>query len=362
MPVEHAWGGHAHADRPAPVRGRVRQERADPPLRLAARRHGGPDAGLRPHPRGDHGDGGRLHGGALGRDLRPRAERDAGRGVRGRHDRALRGVDRPRAERHQARAGLLDGQPARLHVPGLRRGRLRGRGLPPHDPRVLQGPALPRLRLRDPRHVGRAGHAQHGRAQGQAALDAPDDARGLHGHRGRAAPGRLLLQGRDPLVRLQDRRLRPVGLGHGVRGGGHDRLLHVPPVPHDVQRDVPGHRRAGAPRARVADVDDRAPAGAGRGLDRGRLPGRPRGPRHPLGLPNWFEHFLEPVFAGRPPRAGRGLHGRGARPRRGAGAHGRQRGRRPRRASSLAWSFYKRAPGDPGAAGGLAAPASTACC
>ena len=60
---------------------------------------------------------------------------------------------RPRAERHQARARLLHGEPARLHVPGLRRGRLRGRRLPPDDARLLQGAALPRLRLGHPRHV-----------------------------------------------------------------------------------------------------------------------------------------------------------------------------------------------------------------
>ena len=34
---------------------------------------------------------------------------------------------RPRPERHQAGAGVLDGEPARLHVPGLRGGGLRGR-------------------------------------------------------------------------------------------------------------------------------------------------------------------------------------------------------------------------------------------
>ena len=60
-------------------------------------------------------------------------------------------IDRAGAERHQARAGVLDRQPARLHVPGGRRGRLLGGGLPPVHPRVLQGPALPLLRLGDPR-------------------------------------------------------------------------------------------------------------------------------------------------------------------------------------------------------------------
>jgi NADH-quinone oxidoreductase subunit L len=38
----------------------ARASRADPALRLAARRHGGPDAGLGAHPRGDDGDRGRV--------------------------------------------------------------------------------------------------------------------------------------------------------------------------------------------------------------------------------------------------------------------------------------------------------------
>ena len=35
-----------------------------------------------------------------------------------------------------------------LHVRRARRRRVDGRDLPPHDPRLLQGPALPRLRAR----------------------------------------------------------------------------------------------------------------------------------------------------------------------------------------------------------------------
>ncbi len=49
----------------------------------------------------------------------------------------------------------------------LRRGRLLGGDLPPVHARVLQGPALPRLRLGDSRPGRRAGHAPHGRAEGQ---------------------------------------------------------------------------------------------------------------------------------------------------------------------------------------------------
>ena len=47
---------------PAAVRRRDRQERADSAVRLAAGRDGRPDAGVRPHPRGDDGHGGRVHG------------------------------------------------------------------------------------------------------------------------------------------------------------------------------------------------------------------------------------------------------------------------------------------------------------
>ena len=50
--------------------GATGKSRADPAVRLAARRHGRPDAGLRPDPRRDDGDGRRLHGGPQRRALR----------------------------------------------------------------------------------------------------------------------------------------------------------------------------------------------------------------------------------------------------------------------------------------------------
>jgi NADH-quinone oxidoreductase subunit L len=51
MPVEQAWGGTLTVIGLLLFVGRVREERADPALRLAARRDGRPHPGLRPHPR-----------------------------------------------------------------------------------------------------------------------------------------------------------------------------------------------------------------------------------------------------------------------------------------------------------------------
>ena len=114
----------------------------------------GPTPVSRPDPRRHHGDGRRLHGGPHARPLScwRRSRWRWWPWIGGAHG-ALRRHHRPGAERHQEGAGLLDGQPARLHVPGGRRGRLRRRHLPPGDPRLLQGAALPRRRQRDPRPV-----------------------------------------------------------------------------------------------------------------------------------------------------------------------------------------------------------------
>ena len=55
------------------VHRRDRQVGAVPLVRLAAGRHGRPDAGLGPDPRRHHGDGRRLHGGPLERPVPPDA-------------------------------------------------------------------------------------------------------------------------------------------------------------------------------------------------------------------------------------------------------------------------------------------------
>ena len=146
---------------------------------------------------------------------------------------AVGGDGRVRAARHQEGAGLLDRQPARLH--GVRR-RLRGlrRGDLPHDhPCLLQGPALPRRGLGDPRPGRRAGHAAHGRAAQAHADHGRHDGRGMARDRGRPAVRGLLVEGRDPDQRLGQ---EPGAVGRHVDRGGAHRVLHEPPHLHDVLR------------------------------------------------------------------------------------------------------------------------------
>ena len=154
----------AHADLPAAVHGRHGQVGAVRAAHLAARRHGRPDAGLRADPRRHHGDRRRVHGGAAVAAVRARARRAELRHLHRRHHGDLRRDRRPGAERHQARHRLFDLFAARLHVRRHGQRRLFDRHVPPVHPRLLQGAAVPRLRLGDPRHASRAGHAAHGRA------------------------------------------------------------------------------------------------------------------------------------------------------------------------------------------------------
>ncbi len=190
---------------------------------------------------------------------------------------ALRRHHRAGAERHQEGAGLLDHLPARLHVRRAGHRRLRGGHLPPADPRLLQGAAVPRLRQRDPRDGARpsrggtrtrdAGACGHGARRhtitqsgtGHPQSFDPQDMRNMGGllrkmprtawtfiigglalsrlpHRHR----RLLEQGRDPGRRLGQRphaRLRRAGAGRAA-----DRVLHRPPDRDDLLRQA-AHRR-----------------------------------------------------------------------------------------------------------------------
>ncbi len=80
--------------------GRLRQVGAVSAVRLAAGRDGRSNAGFRAYPCCDHGDCGRVHGGALQRAVRAGAKRDEDGRHHRRADRHLRRDHRPGAERH----------------------------------------------------------------------------------------------------------------------------------------------------------------------------------------------------------------------------------------------------------------------
>ncbi len=180
--------------------GRLRQVGPAAAAHLAARRHGGPHAGLLPDPRGHDGHRGRLpdrahvpavRAGAAGR-RHQRGDRHGHAAVRG-HRGA--GGDRP-----QAGDRLLHDLADRLHDPRGLGGGLRRRAVPPHDPRLLQGPALHGGRLGDRRDGRQPVAGPHGRlSQGHAV-----HVRDLHHRRpgpvGLPADVRLLLQGRGAVA------------------------------------------------------------------------------------------------------------------------------------------------------------------
>ena len=287
--------------RPAGVRGCDGQERPVPAPRLAPGRHGGPDAGLRPDPCRHDGQRRRLPGRARQPAVRPRAGGD-GRRRRDRHlHRDPRGVDRVHPDRHQARARVLHALAAGLHVRRAGRGRLRRGDLPPDDPRLLQGPAVPRVGLGDPRRRWRAGHEPDGRAVAEDPDHALDDAHRHDRDRRHPAARGLLLQGRDPGRGVQVRVL--LGLGDRPRGRGDDRVLHVAPDGQDVLRRVTGGPARGAEDPRVAvDHDPAAHPARDPGRAAGHRPGHAARRLHAQGLAGAGLHRVRGVPLRRAPR------------------------------------------------------------
>ena len=134
---------------PAAVHRRHGQVGAARPAHLAAGRHGGPDAGLGPDPRRDHGDRRRLHG-------LPRCRRCSNaRRPRWRSSRS----SAPSTAFFAATIGLTQNDIKRViaystcsqlgymfFAAGV--GAYRGGDVPPVHPRLLQGAAVPRRRAR----------------------------------------------------------------------------------------------------------------------------------------------------------------------------------------------------------------------
>ena len=223
------------------ARRRRRQVGPDPAPHLAPRRYGGPDAGLGADPRGDDGDGRRLSGRAHPPAVRERARHPRSRGADRRRHAAHGRSDRRRPDRHQTHHRLLDHEPDRLHVRRRRSRRvLVGHG-PPADARLLQGPALPRRRHRDPRAERRAGRAPDGRApQRPPAHDGPHVDRDDRAHRLLAH-----LEGRHPGGRLREgRNARDDRLGgRPHRGVLHGRLRGAAHAAHVLRPEVDVRRR-----------------------------------------------------------------------------------------------------------------------
>src|ERR1700694_5880418 len=217
-----------------------RQIRPDSAPHVATGRDGRPYPGQRPHPRCHHGHRGGLPGWAHAPHLRHRGLRPRRGGDRRRGHRALRRHDRDRPDRHQARAGVLDHEPDRIHVPGGWHRRLLGRLLPPPLARLLQSPPLHGRGQRHPRDARRAGHAQ---VRGPAQTAPPHIV--VVPHRVGLARGcdsirRLLLEGADPRRRVLETRRIACRRGLGVRlhHSPDHRLLHRAHVVDVVRRQT----------------------------------------------------------------------------------------------------------------------------
>ena len=214
-----------------------RQVRADPAPHMASGRDGGPDPGVRAHPRGDDGHGRRLSARACSSDLRSGSRHSASRSHPGRGHASRRRSHRARAMGHQARDRLLDDVADRLHVHGRGSRRLRLRDLPPDDARLLQGAALHVGRRRDPPPRRGAGHPPDGRPERRDAANSHRVPRRCPRAGRHPSLRRLLVEGRDPRLRARDRRdARLDALRRRARRGAPHRCICVSPLLHGLPR------------------------------------------------------------------------------------------------------------------------------
>ena len=140
-----------------------------------------------------------------------------------RDHRAVHGLPRHRAERHQARGGLFDAVAAGLHDRGARRLGLFGRDVPPDDARLLQGAAVPRRRFGHHRHAPQSGHPLHGRPEEVHADHLDHLADRLAGADRHAFPVGLLFQGNH---HRGGQAVEPAGGRHRLLGGADRRVRH----------------------------------------------------------------------------------------------------------------------------------------
>ncbi len=163
----HAGRRHDHRDRPAAPARRVRQVGPVPAAGVAARRHGGPDAGLGADPRGDHGHRRRLPDRPLRADLRPAPRPRAPSSWRSGRSRCS-SARSPAAPTTTSRRCWPTRRSARSATCSWPSGSARSATSPASPTssraRLLQGRAVPRRRV---------GHARHGRPGGHAPLRRP---------------------------------------------------------------------------------------------------------------------------------------------------------------------------------------------
>ena len=255
-----------------------------------------------------------------------------------RADPAARRLQRARAVGHQARAGLFHHQPDRLYVPGAGRGRLVGRDLPLHDPRLLQGAALPGRGRGDPRPCTTSrtcpGWAGCARSLPAHLLDLPDG-RGVAGGAA-AGHGRLLQQGPDSLQGLR----RRAGQFLAVAGGAAGRFPHLrSTVSGSSSSSSPARGPPSTRPCRTGAGPTPAPGGAGRAGHRRRLRRAAAGAGRPTADQRLYQGVLPAPRGVEAQRAGSYAVGRGS-----AGGAGR-------RGSGLPALLPARAgPGEPGPA------------